>query len=80
MDERRAALGKDDAKGAQDAADLLALALEDVGFDVGRDFPSLSSGAGPGGVGFVELGRVSGGVAFDLAIVLTAAKGRGITL
>lgn len=69
-----------DEPGAEQAADLLAIALEDVGFDVGRDFPGLTSGAGVDGVGFVELGRVSGGVAWGLACVLTKAAGRGVFL
>ncbi|HEX6686065.1 MAG TPA: hypothetical protein VF062_25035 [Candidatus Limnocylindrales bacterium] len=65
---------------AQHAADVLALALEDVGFDVGRAFPMLSSGIGADGVGFVQLGRVTGGVASGLAWVLAEAAGRGLTV
>ena len=72
--------GADDEPSAQQAADVLALALEDVGFDVGRAFPMLTSGTGLDGVGFVELGRVTGGVASSLAYVLAEAAGRGISL
>jgi len=72
--------GADDELSEQQAADLLALALEDVGFDVGRAFPALSSGTGLDGVGFVELGRVTAGIASGLALVLSQAAGRGVSL
>jgi len=72
--------GADDELSAQQAADVLALALEDVGFDVGRAFPMLTSGAGSDGVGFVELGRVTAGIASGLAGVLAKAAGRGVSL
>lgn len=80
MDEQGPVAGRDDERGAQDAADFLAVALESVGFDVGMAFPQLTSGAGRGGIGYVELGRVAGGVAFDLATILSAAAKRGIAL
>ena len=72
--------GADDELSEQQAADLLALALEDVGFDVGRAFPALSSGTGLDGVGFVEVGRVTAGIASGLALVLSQAAGRGVSL
>ncbi len=65
---------------AQYVADQLALALEDIGFDVGRAFPMLTSGIGPDEAGFVELGRVTGGVALGLASVLSQAARRGVSL
>jgi hypothetical protein len=63
---------------AQRAADQLALALEDVGFDVGRAFPELSAALGGGPA--VDIGRVAATVAADLAKLLTRAAGSGITL
>jgi hypothetical protein len=65
---------------AQRAADRLAVALEDVGFDVGRMFPMLRSGLDSNGVPFVELGRVTSAVASHLSAVLSRAAGQGITL
>lgn len=72
--------GADDELSAQQAADLLAIALEDVGFDVGRAFPMMTSGTGLDGVGFVELGRVTAGIASGLASVLSEAAGRGVSV
>lgn len=63
--------------GAQRAADRLALALEDVGFDVGRDFPSLSSGVDRAGAPVVQLGQVTAPVADGLASVLSQAAQHG---
>lgn len=58
---------------AQRAADRLALALEDVGFDVGRTFPMLSGTVGRDGAPAVVLGQVSGAAAEYLAEVLESA-------
>lgn len=64
---------------ARQSADRLALALEEVGFDVGRAFPmlgaSVDSRGGPG----VELGRVAAAVADRLSMVLTEAVRYGVT-
>jgi hypothetical protein len=65
---------------AQRAADLLALALEEVGFDVGRAFPLLRGSAGVEGAPVVDLGRITEAVASDLALVLREAANSGIAL
>lgn len=65
---------------AQRSADRLALALEDVGFDVGQAFPMLGSGLDHKRRPIVELGRVTATVASDLSNVLAQAVQRGITL
>jgi hypothetical protein len=65
---------------AQRSADRLALALEDVGFDVGRTFPALRSGLDHERRPIVELGRVTATVASGLANVLSRAAHRGISL
>ena len=65
---------------AQHAADLLALALEDVGFDVGRAFPGLRGALGVDGSARVDVGRVVAATARALAALLTRASVRGITL
>lgn len=65
---------------AQSSADRLALALEEVGFDVGRAFPMLSDGTGRDGAPVVELGRVTVDVAAQLSQLLTRAVGRGVAL
>ncbi len=70
----------DGGPAAQRAADRLALAVEDVGFDVGQAFPMLHSGVSSDGLGFVELGRVTREVAWSLAVVLAEAARRGVTL
>jgi hypothetical protein len=62
------------------AADLLAVALEEVGFDVGRAFPALHGTANLRGAPAVELGAVSEHVATGLASVLGEAARLGITL
>lgn len=64
---------------AQQAADQLALALEDVGFDVGRMFPMLR-GVNWGGIPAVDLGRVTDTVAVSLADLLSRVADRGITV
>jgi hypothetical protein len=58
---------------AQRSADRLALALEDVGFDVGREFPMLQGGVDQAGAPVVDLGRVTEAVASRLSLVLTRA-------
>lgn len=55
---------------ARGAADHLALALEDAGFDVGHDFPGLHDTIGRGGVEVVSLGDVRPVVASRLADVV----------
>ncbi|QSB14035.1 hypothetical protein JQS43_21230 [Natronosporangium hydrolyticum] len=63
---------------ALQTADALALALEEVGFDVGRAFPLLGAGSGREGVPVVELGQVSASVADSLAAVLHRAARKGL--
>lgn len=63
---------------AQRSADRLALALEEVGFDVGRAFPMLGSGPDRSGAPYVELGRVSPSVADQLSAVLARAAQHGV--
>ncbi len=65
---------------AQRSADHLALALEDVGFDVGQDFPVLHDAVGRQGLPVVRLGDVRPLTAGRLADVLSRAAARGITL
>lgn len=65
---------------AQDSADRLAVALEDVGFDVGVAFPALSGGVGRARTPFVDLGRVTETVARQLSEVLVQAAERGISV
>jgi hypothetical protein len=55
---------------ARAAADRLALALEDAGFDVGEAFPSLQDTIGRRGLPVVRLGDVSPATAERLAAVL----------
>jgi hypothetical protein len=63
---------------AQRSADRLALALEDVGFDVGQEFPTLRGEVGAGGEPFVEVGRVSRATAARLSVILTEAARHGV--
>lgn len=63
---------------AQRSTDLLALALEDVGFDVGLAFPMLRGGVDRDGAPVVELGVVSEWVASRLTMVLAQAAGGGV--
>jgi hypothetical protein len=58
---------------AQRSADRLAVALEEVGFDVGLAFPMLDGGVDGDGNPIVDLGRVEESVASQLATVLTRA-------
>ena len=55
---------------AQRAADHLALALEDAGFDVGREFPTLHGRTSRDGQPVVDLGQISAEVAVRLASAL----------
>lgn len=64
---------------AQEAADRLALALEDAGFDVGRLFPMLTGGLDRNGAAVVMLGDVTPAVASHLAAVLTRAAQLGVS-
>ena len=64
---------------AQRSADRLAVALEEVGFDVGRAFPMLGAGVDARGGPGVELGRVAVAVADGLSAVLTGAVRHGVT-
>lgn len=64
---------------AQLGADHLALALEEVGFDVGRTFPMLGGGLDRHGRPAVELGRVTAIVAHQLSTVLSQAARWGVT-
>ena len=65
---------------AQRSADRLALALEEVGFDVGRAFPMLGSGVDRRGIPAVELGGVTTTVADRLSVVLSQAARQGVTV
>ncbi len=65
---------------AQTAADRLATALEEVGFDVGCEFTMLQGRADLSHEAQVELGQISVATAIRLASVLTDAAGRGVTL
>jgi hypothetical protein len=63
---------------ARRSADRLAVALEEVGFDVGREFPMLTGCADRHGEPAVALGRVSASVADGLSAVLTEAARHGV--
>jgi hypothetical protein len=63
----------------QRSADRLALALEDVGFDVGQEFPMLRSEVDARGEPFIEVGRVSRATAARLSVILTEAARHGVT-
>jgi len=64
---------------AQRSADRLALAFEDVGFDVGQEFPALHDAIGRQGFAVVRLGDVLPLTADRLATVLSRAASQGIT-
>ena len=55
---------------AQRAADRLALALEDAGFDVGKEFPALHHAIGRQGFAVVRIGDIRPAVADRLAVAL----------
>jgi hypothetical protein len=65
---------------AQHAADRLALALEEAGFDVGRAFPGLRSGWDESGAPGVRLGVVTCSVALELVALLFSAVNAGVKL
>jgi len=65
---------------AQAAADQLATALEEVGFDVGREFTMLQGRADLNRTPRVDVGRISTTSAARLVRVLTEAARRGITV
>ena len=65
---------------SRQAADALALALEDVGFDVGRVFPLLRATADRDGAPVVEIGPMTPVAATQLAQVLTMAAESGVTV
>jgi hypothetical protein len=65
---------------ARRAADELAVALEEVGFDVGIAFPSLTSAVTRDDQPVVDLGTVSDMTASQLADVLTNAARHGVTI
>ena len=67
-------------EGARRAADALALALEEAGFDVGRAFPLLHAVVGREGLPVVEVGQVSPAVAAQLADLVVRAAGSGVTV
>jgi hypothetical protein len=64
---------------AQDAADRLAAALEEAGFDVGVAFAALQGSITLDAEARVELGRISSSDANRLADVLERAVLAGIT-
>lgn len=65
---------------AQDAADHLATALEEVGFDVGREFTMLQGRLDLNRTPRVDVGRISVASAARLIRVLLEAAQRGITV
>jgi hypothetical protein len=72
--------GRDAETLAQGAADRLALALEEIGFDVGVSFPGLHGAPNKSGTPTVYLGTVTADVASDLSDFLTDAVHRGAAL
>lgn len=64
-----------DAEPARSSADRLALALEDAGFDVGQEFPTLSDAIGHKGIPVVRIGDVLPAVADRLADALRVDYG-----
>ncbi|HZO64322.1 MAG TPA: hypothetical protein VFB74_04915 [Kribbellaceae bacterium] len=64
---------------AQRSADRLALALEDVGFDVGQEFPALHDAIGRQGFAVVRLGDIRPATADRLVTLLARAAAQGIT-
>jgi hypothetical protein len=68
-----------DEAAARRSADRLALALEEAGFDVGREFPALHDAIGRQGKVVVRIGDVSPLIADRLAAALvtgSAPEGR----
>lgn len=68
--------GHGGVEAARAAADRLALALEDAGFDVGQELPALRDAVGRQGSAVVHIGDVVPAVADRLAAALA---GRGIS-
>ena len=58
---------------AREATDRLALALEEVGFDVGLDFPALNEATDRNGSPVVRIGDVRPEVADRLAALVRGA-------
>lgn len=81
MSDRWLVMSEEDARGedaARAAADRLALALEDAGFDVGQELPSLRDALGRQGSAVVHIGDVVPAVADRLAAALVGgARPRG---
>jgi hypothetical protein len=69
----------EDETAARGAADRLALALEDVGFDVGQDFPALHDAIGRQGFAVVRVGDVSPSVADRLSTIVSLGSARTVT-
>jgi hypothetical protein len=65
---------------AQAAADQLATALEEVGFDVGREFTMLQGRTDLSRAPRVDVGRISIISAARLVSILTEAAQRGMTV
>ncbi len=65
-----------DRTDARSAADRLALALEEAGFDVGQEFPGLCDRIGLQGVPVVWLGDVLPSVADRLTAVVSLGSTR----
>jgi len=65
--------------GTQRATDRLALALEEIGFDVGVAFPELQAGSDRSGRSAVCLGSVAPAVASELSTILSDAARLGVT-
>lgn len=59
---------------ARAATDRLALALEDAGFDVGRDFPALADAVARDGSPVVRVGDVQPAIANQLAALIEATE------
>jgi hypothetical protein len=60
---------------ARITTDRLAIALEEVGFDVGREFPALAHEVSHEGAPIVNLGRVTAPVADRLRRLLLRPEG-----
>jgi hypothetical protein len=58
---------------ARAATGRLALALEDAGFDVGRDFPELNDAVDRDGLSVVRLGDIQPAIADRLAALVGSA-------
>ncbi|WP_433609550.1 hypothetical protein ACQP2P_38635 [Dactylosporangium sp. CA-139114] len=65
---------------ARRAADALALALEEAGFDVGREFPLLQATVSRDGTPTVEVGHLVPVVAERLADLIARAASSDVTV